>query len=148
MSGSLLTSQTPRLKPSKNNANQRLILIVEDHADTRELLKIVMHSFGYETIEATDGEEAVALAERLTPDLILMDTGLPQLDGVTATKRIRDLEAVRQVKIVFMSGHAFPEEREKALAAGGDEYFVKPINFGELELALKRILALPTSIEH
>jgi two-component system phosphate regulon response regulator PhoB len=124
-----------------------LVLVVEDHADTREMLRFVIEELGYRVIECADGEEAVRFVEGLVPDLILMDTSLPKLDGLKATQQIRNLKPASKVAIIFLSGHAQPQSRAVAIAAGGDEYFVKPVNLVELELALAKHLnttALPT----
>jgi DNA-binding response OmpR family regulator len=117
-----------------------LVLVVEDHDDTRFMLRYLMEMRGRRVIEAADGEEAVHLAETMHPDLILMDTHLPRLDGLSAMRRMRDLAALRNVPILFLSGHAQPQIRALALATGGDDYLTKPFNLGELELAVERHL--------
>jgi CheY-like chemotaxis protein len=118
----------------------RLVMVVDDHDDTRALLKYVIELRGWRVVEAVDGEEAVLLAERVRPDLILMDTNLPRVDGLTATRRIRKLTTLHNVPIIFLSGHAQPEYRAVALATGGNEYFVKPINLSDLETAVEKQL--------
>jgi CheY-like chemotaxis protein len=146
MSELLLTTSTLHVEiesPARRKTVQPLVLIVEDHPDTRELLKYLIESSGYRVLEAGDGEEAVRLAECLLPNLILMDTSLPHVDGLMATERIRKLKIARKVTIIFLSGHAQPEARAMALAAGGDDYFVKPINFEKLESALEKYLRTP-----
>jgi CheY-like chemotaxis protein len=143
MSNSLLTTRQPidgARRELSRAPTKRLVLVVDDHADTRDLLKFVVESLGHRAIEATDGEEAVRLVAGIMPDLILMDTNLPGIDGLMATKRIRELKSATKVTIIFLSGHAQPQSRDRALAAGGDDYFVKPINLSELELALAKIL--------
>jgi CheY-like chemotaxis protein len=120
-----------------------LILIVDDDGDTRDMMKIIVGSFGCRVIEASDGNEAVRLAEQMRPDLILMDTSLPHVDGLMATDRIRHTDGISTVKIIFLSGHSQPQARETALAVGGDGYFVKPVDFEELEQAITNILAVP-----
>jgi CheY-like chemotaxis protein len=95
-----------------------------------------------DVVEASDGEEAVRLAKRMLPNLILMDASLPRVDGYTATERIREIESDSKVTIIFLSGYEQPHSREMALAAGGDDYFVKPVNLEELELALEKYLML------
>jgi len=128
-------SATPKGKNGKP-----LVLIVEDHADTRTLLRYLIEAHNCAVAEAEDGEQAVRLAELLVPDLILMDTSLPRLDGIEATRRIRGLDGERRVPIIFISGYAQPEYRDAALATGGDDYFVKPIDVGEFESAMERRL--------
>lgn len=117
-----------------------LVLVAEDHEDTRFLLRYLIEACGCRVAEAADGEEAVRLAEAMCPDLVVMDVSLPRLDGLAATRRMRGLEALRAVPIVFLSGHAQPDFRAAALATGGDDYLVKPLNVGELELAVERYI--------
>lgn len=118
-----------------------LVLVVEDDPDTRELLSYFVETTGCHVVEAADGEEAVRMAADLAPDIILMDTSLPRVDGLMATRRIRQLQSRKAVVIIFLSGHAQPQMRDLALAAGGDDYFVKPVNLGELQKALATRLA-------
>jgi two-component system, OmpR family, phosphate regulon response regulator PhoB len=120
-----------------------LVMVVDDHADTRDMLKFAIEMAGCRVIEAADGEEAVELARSKLPNLILMDTSLPTVDGYMATKRIRKLETVPRVPILFLTGHAEPRSRDLAIAAGGDDYFVKPVNLEDLNRALKKYLTLP-----
>jgi CheY-like chemotaxis protein len=90
--------------------------------------------------EAEDGEEAISKAESIQPDIILMDTSLPRVDGLTATLRIRTLETLRAVPIIFLSGHAQEQARHAALATGATEYLIKPVLPHELESAVERHL--------
>lgn len=136
---------TPNQRSFSVTRNKRevrpLILIVEDHEDTRFLLSFVMEQCGFRVIQALDGVEAVHAAEKTRPDLILMDTNLPRVDGLMATRAIRNVARLHDVPIVFISGHAEPEARAAAIATGGNEYFVKPINLKELEIVVKKQLA-------
>ena len=124
---------------------QPLVMIVDDHADTREMLKYVIERSGCRVVEASDGEEALRLARTRPPHLILMDIVLPRLDGYKVTERIREIEGLRQTTIIFLSGRAEPKSREMAFAVGGNDYFLKPIDLRELELALRKYLMLPGS---
>lgn len=117
------------------------VLVVEDHADTRSLIRTYLEMCGVSVIEAENGEMAIALAKNVHVDLILMDAELPLLDGYAATRRIRELTSAREVPIIFMSGHAQPAAEAKALAAGGNEYIVKPFALVELDGVLERYLA-------
>jgi CheY-like chemotaxis protein len=117
-----------------------LVLVAEDHEDTRFMLSYLLDLRGYQVVEAADGEEAVLLAGRLCPDLILMDMSLPRLDGLAAMLRIRQLDALHYVPVVFLSGHAQPDIRAAALAKGGNEFLVKPLKLSELEIAIERQL--------
>ena len=125
---------------SKRSALRPLVLIAEDHADTRSLYKYVLELHGYEVAEAEKGEEAIRLTKELHPDLVLMDTNLPEVDGVTATQRLRAEASLRDLPIIFISGHAQPEIRAAALAAGGDDYLVKPTSLSELEASVEKYL--------
>lgn len=117
-----------------------LVLVTEDHGDTRLLLCTVLNLRGCAVIEAADGEEAVRLAESARPDLILLDGSMPRLDGFGAARRIRQLRRGGRVPIVFISGHAEPAFRAGAREAGCDEYLVKPLDLGELSGVLERFL--------
>jgi DNA-binding response OmpR family regulator len=117
-----------------------LLLLVEDHDDTRDLYRFVLERQGYRIIEAHDGEEAVRMAEALLPNLILMDSVLPLVDGVMAAIQIRQIPALHDVPIIFVSGQAETRRQVEALAAGGDEYLIKPLNLNELETAVERQL--------
>lgn len=118
------------------------VLVVEDHEDTRFMLRTMLEiRGGIKVVEAEDGEMAIALAESMSPDLILIDANLPLLDGLTATRRIRELVPVRDVPIVFISGHVLPDFESKALAAGCTNYLVKPFTLSDLNLLLERHLS-------
>jgi CheY-like chemotaxis protein len=119
-----------------------LVLIVEEHEDTRFLLRTILEVRGVRVIEAETGEAAIALTQSLQPDLILMDGTLPLLDGFAATRRIRGLASAGDVPIVFLSGHAQPAAKVRAFAAGCTDYLVKPFAVRELERVLERHLSL------
>lgn len=124
------------------------VLVVDDHEDTRALLRYVLERQRYVVSEASDGAEAVELAEVILPDLIIMDTSLKNMDGLEATRRIRTLTNNNDVPIVFLSGHAQPQAREVALASGANEYLVKPISIEELEIVVDRQLSKPLVQAH
>ena len=117
------------------------VLVAEDHEETRYLLRTLLERRGLSVVEAGDGFEAVDAAERERPDLILMDSGLPQLDGIAATRRLREVPALSAVPIVFLSGHAGPQHRAAAFDAGCDEYIVKPFDIALLDNVLSRLLS-------
>src|SRR5213078_1088275 len=94
---------------------------------------------GYEVMEAVNGEQAVVQAQNISPDLILMDLSLPRVDGLAATRRIRRLPALKKVPIVVVSAHDTADFHAEALASGCNDYVTKPIDFGQLELLLKRL---------
>ena len=112
---------------------KKTVLVVEDLDDSRFAMKLAMELSGYDALEATNGQEAVEVAQREQPDVILMDLGLPVLDGFTATRLIREKKGLRNVPIVAVSANATAEYRVKALAAGCSEYVTKPIDFDRLK---------------
>ena len=117
------------------------VLVVEDFDETRFMLKFLLESSGYRVVEAVDGRQAIEAAQREHPDLILMDISLPVLDGIAATRRIREDARLREVPIVAVTAHSSAEYRAQALAAGCNEYVPKPIDFDLLESVLNRFLA-------
>jgi two-component system cell cycle response regulator DivK len=128
-------------------ATQILVLVVDDHEDTRDLLRYVFETHGYQVSEATDGEEAVCLAESSRPDVIVIDSTLRRVDGFEATRRIRNLPTVCNVPIVFLSGHAQPTARDQAMASGANDYLVKPVCIDTLEMSIDRQLEEAGRIE-
>jgi two-component system cell cycle response regulator DivK len=129
----------PPLTDWRVNHRSPLVLVVEDHADTRAMLKILLELYGCRVIEADNGEAAVQAALSKRPDLILMDVSLPVVDGLTATRRIREWPSLSRVPIVAVTGHARAQDRVEALAAGCDECMVKPIDFDRLEELIEQL---------
>ena len=116
------------------------MLIVEDFEDTRFLMRLELEKRGFRVLEAVDGEEGVRLALTERPNIVLMDIGLPVLDGIAATRRIRADESLRPTLIVALTAHHESEYRASALAAGCDAYLTKPIDFDWLLDLLNRLL--------
>lgn len=126
----------------QTQASNACVLLVEDHEDTRLMLRTLLElRGGIRVVEAENGVSAIALAESIQPDLILMDTDLPLLDGYAATRRIRQLTSTSEIPIVFLSGHAQPVAQAKAFAAGCTDYLVKPFALGEIDRLLERHLS-------
>ena len=119
----------------------RTIMIVEDYDDTRLLLKSGLEGLGYTVLEASNGQEAVDIADRERPDLILMDLDLPILDGIAATQRIRQQQHMEGVPIVAVTAYPMSYSRVKAFAKGCDEYMAKPIDMSELARLVNRYLS-------
>jgi two-component system phosphate regulon response regulator PhoB len=134
---SMKTDPSTPLDLTDSSFAKPVVLVVEDHADTRFLLKYLIEAHACKVVEAQDGEEALRIAEEIQPNLILMDTNLPRLDGMAATRRIRELQQLHDVPIIFLSGNAQPEYKEEPLASGGNAYFVKPISLSELERVIE-----------
>ena len=102
------------------------ILVVEDQADLRGILRDLLTGSGYEMLEAADGGEGVAKAKAERPDLILMDIQLPVLDGYETTRQIRSEPNLKSTPIIAVSSFAMKGDQEKAVAAGCDHYVTKP----------------------
>jgi two-component system cell cycle response regulator DivK len=115
------------------------ILYVEDNEDNFYMLSNRLKRRGYELIGATDGERGIALAKSEAPALILMDLSLPVIDGWEATRRLKDANETRHIPVIALSAHAMASDREKALAAGCDDFDTKPV---ELPRLLEKIAAL------
>ncbi len=108
------------------------ILLVEDNEMNREMLSRRLQRKDYEVIMAVDGEQGVTAAQTELPDLILMDMGLPVIDGWEATKRIKTVTETAAIPVVALTAYAMEGDRERALEAGCDDYDTKPIDFQRL----------------
>lgn len=108
------------------------ILYVEDNEDNVYMLTRRLARHGYDVIVAADGEQGIELAKSELPALILMDLSLPVLDGWQATQRLKASPATARIPIIALSAHAMPADREKALAAGCDDYDTKPVELTRL----------------
>ncbi len=108
------------------------ILVVEDNEPSRDALARRLERRGFGTLLAGDGREAVSLARSGKPDLILMDLGLPVIDGWEATRQLKADQSTRHIPIIVLSAHAMTSDREMALAAGGDDFDTKPVRFEQL----------------
>ena len=128
-----------------NSNGHRTVMVVEDFEDNRFMMRRLLEMSGYRVLEAINGEEAVRIAEQELPDLILMDLSLPLLDGLAATRRIRQRESLRKVPIIAVSAHDTADFHAEALAAGCNDYVTKPIDFDELEQLLRRLLPEKTA---
>ena len=122
------------------NSLSQTIMVVEDYDDTRQLLKRMLENKGYRVLEAINGQEAIEIAEREHPNLILMDLDLPILDGIGATQHIRQHQATKEVPIVAVTAYPMTYTRVKAFARGCNEYLSKPIDFDELDKVLMRYM--------
>lgn len=113
--------------------NRVRVLLVEDTEDNRLMMRRLLEWSGYEVSEAVNGVEAVRVAETEAPDVILMDLSLPLVDGLAATRRIRQLPNLTTVPIIAVSAHDTADFHSEALAAGCDAYITKPVDYSELE---------------
>lgn len=122
------------------------VLIVEDDADSRELLRTILEMWNYRVVEAKDGLEAMNLAENICPDLILMDVKLPLLDGLETARRIRSSTPICRTPIIFLSGCVEAKYRAAANEAGANAYLVKPVDFDKLEVFISDQINLSQSL--
>lgn len=119
---------------------EKIVLIVEDYEDTRGFMKILLESYGFRVIEAADGIDALDCVKQYHPDLILMDLSLPVVDGLTATRAIREFDADSNVPIIAVT--AFGKTYYKmAIEAGCNDLIQKPVDFDNLEPILRDFLS-------
>ena len=118
------------------------VLYVEDNDDNVYMLKMRLELLdNFEVVVAENGEKGCAMALSERPDIILMDLEMPVVDGWEATRRLKNDPQTRDIPIIALSAHALAGERDKALAAGADEFDTKPIEFERLVATLHRLLA-------
>ncbi len=129
-----------RVEQSHNGNQPQTVMVVEDFEDNRFMMRRLLEMSGYHVLEAINGEEAVEIARREHPSLILMDLSLPLLDGLAATRRIRQVKELSHIPIVAVSAHDTADFHADALAAGCNDYVTKPIDFDQLEALLNRLL--------
>jgi len=116
------------------------ILYVEDNEDNILILKRRLGRVGYDVAFAMDGAEGIRMAGELKPDLILMDLSLPVLDGWEATRRLKAAPETRHIPVIALTSHAMVGERERALAAGCDDFDTKPVEFQRLLGKIRALL--------
>lgn len=124
----------------KKKAEPATVLLVEDTEDNRFMMRRLLEMSGYQVVEATNGEEAVKLAETESPQLILMDLSLPVIDGLAATRLIRKIPDCVRTPIVAVSAHDMSDFEAEAIEAGCNSYVTKPIDFAELEELIGKLL--------
>jgi two-component system, cell cycle response regulator DivK len=113
------------------------ILIAEDNGKSMKLFRDVLEASGYETLEATTGEQAIDLATQHGPDLVLMDIQLAGLDGLAALRRLREDERTAAIPVVALTAQAMAGDRERFLEAGFNDYVSKPVNVAEFIRTVK-----------
>lgn len=120
------------------------VLYVEDNDDNIFMLRNRLTRAGYDVVIATDGLQGVAAAAAEKPDLILMDLSLPELDGWEATRRIKAAAETRHIPIIALTAHAMTGDREKAIAAGCDDFDTKPVELPRLLQKIRSLTERPT----
>ena len=143
-------SDTPSEQANKQ-ANEQAgtsgmqILVVDDNPDVVETTSMLLQTWGHRTLSAHDGASGLALVASGTPHAVLLDLGMPRIDGFEMARRIRELPGGKDVKLIAMSGWGQPADRERALAAGIDEHLVKPVDPARLRELLDRIAKTRTN---
>lgn len=116
------------------------ILYVEDNDDNVFVVKTRLERAGYTILVAVDGQQGIDMARTERPDLILMDLSLPEVDGWEATRRLKSAAETKDIPVLALSAHAMAGDREKALAAGCDDFDTKPVDFTRLRAKIAALL--------
>lgn len=117
------------------------ILLVEDNEMNRDMLSRRLERRGYSVKVAEDGGTGIAMAGSALPDLILMDVGLPDVDGLEATRRLKAEPRTRGIPIIILTAHAMAGDQQQAIDAGGDDYDTKPVDLARLVSKIEALLA-------
>lgn len=118
-----------------------IILIVEDNEKNMKLVRDILRHGGHETLEASTGGEGVRLAVEKRPDLVLMDIQLPDIDGIEALRRIREVRGLDAMPVIAVSASVMPDDQYKIVTSGFDAFVTKPINLRQFIETVKRFLA-------
>ena len=116
------------------------ILYVEDNEDNIYMLKMRLERKGFEVLIAKDGQEGVNQAKEHLPDLIIMDIGLPVMDGYAATKLIKESESTKNIPIIILTAHALSTEVNKSKDSGADDFETKPVNISNLLVKIEKLI--------
>ena len=116
------------------------VLVAEDNPANRELLRELLENRGYDVVEALDGQEALRMVDETQPDILLLDIGMPILDGYAVARRIRENPALAALPILAITAYAMQGDRDKILHSGFDGYLSKPVNARALADELERLL--------
>ncbi|HKC65611.1 MAG TPA: response regulator [Pyrinomonadaceae bacterium] len=140
----LSTTRLPQTVEETDELTLRdfLVLVVEDSVDSAVVISMDLQQQGYRVITASDGEQAVKIANKTNPDIILMDIEMPELDGLAATRRIREDEALQSVPIIAVTAFETEGFQHAARDAGFDAYLTKPIDFEKLHELMRRLLPI------
>lgn len=125
---------------SENSGSNTTILVVDDLADNLVLVSLSLQNNGYRVLTASSGEEAIKIVSLARPDLILLDLAMPEMDGLSAARRIRQLPEVQQVPIIALTAFDTSGFRQAAYEAGFDAYLTKPLDFDRLNHLIGMLL--------
>lgn len=142
----LATSGLPKigrdaLRPAPPLEPKFLILVVDDSADNLAMISLDLQQQNYRVVTASNGEDAITIAAQTNPNLILMDINLPELDGLAATRRIRDMESLREVPVVAVTAFGTEGFQRAAYDVGVDGYLTKPIDLDRMHQLIARLLS-------
>lgn len=142
----LATAGLPKLKRDEfakaaQPVEKFLILVVDDSADNLAVISLNLQQQGYRVVTASNGEDAISVAAQTLPNLILMDINLPALDGLAATRRIRENEALRDVPVVAITAFGTEGFQRAAYDAGVSGYLTKPLDFDRMNQLVARLLS-------
>jgi CheY-like chemotaxis protein len=130
----------PPLSDSSNGTDHSLrVLVVDDNRDSADLQATLLHHNGHEVRTAYDGTDALEVALQFLPDVVLLDIGLPEIDGYEVAYRIRQQDVLSRVVLIAMTGYGQPEDRLRSQAVGFDHHLVKPAEFAELQAILASV---------
>lgn len=115
------------------------LLLVEDHVMNREMLTRRLRKLGYDVVTAVDGEDAIRRTHEYLPDLVLMDMSLPLMDGWEATRRLKQGHATNAIPVIALTAYVHEFDRDRAMAAGCDEYETKPVDMHSLISKIERL---------
>jgi CheY-like chemotaxis protein len=118
----------------------RKILVVEDNDKNRRLIGDVLKYYGYDVIEAVNGDEGINMTREYKPDLILMDMQMPVMDGFTAMKILKNDPTTKHIRIIAITSFAMTGDKERIMSAGADDYISKPVNTMELPMRIEKLL--------
>jgi two-component system, cell cycle response regulator DivK len=140
----VLDSAPASERGGESKSQMAKILLVEDNELNRDMLSRRLLRKGFTLVMAEDGQQAVTMAEKETPDIILLDMSLPVVDGWTAARELKKIASTRDIPVIALTAHAMSGDREKALEAGCDDYDTKPVEFprllGKIEALLEKKL--------
>lgn len=134
------TNENPPVSSDEGTAKKYLILVVDDSADNVAMLSLDLQQEGYRVVTATNGEEAISVASATMPNLILMDISMPTLDGLGATRRIRDKDELRNVPVIAVTAYGTEGFQRAAYDVGVSGYLTKPLDFARMHLLIARLL--------
>jgi two-component system cell cycle response regulator DivK len=123
---------------------KQLVLLVEDNQDNQDLMKFLLERAGYQVFTANNGLEALAVARRENPDVVLMDLSMPEMDGWTAAREMKKDPGLTNIPLIAVTAHTLPGDRRRVLDLGFDDYISKPINVYTFGSAVAKVLEQKT----